>query len=237
MDVNSGGVLHQNERHDGLAAEVEAQALEDRGLALREKALGHPSTLLARRELAQAVKCFRRAAELGRTSAMVLWANALDEGEGVRRDFKQAERWNRRALAAGDPLAAFNLGVSNRNRGRHTQAVKWFRMAAVSGDLDADYQLALAAIYGSLSRARAKTAIGNLVKAASGHQRSSDIAAPCLMLAKVYLDGWLVPFDFEQAVRWLRRAADAGSSVATAQLKEIGASRLRKGRGSGSDDQ
>lgn len=89
-------------------------------------------------DLAEAVKWFRKAAELGHAGACNNLGVCYDHGYGVTSDAAEAMKWYRRAAELGDSDACFNLGICYAN-GRGvakdmTEAAKWYRKAAESGD-------------------------------------------------------------------------------------------------------
>lgn len=92
------------------------------------------------RDLKQAIKWLRRAAELGDARGQYPLAMAYEKGLGVERDLFQVEYWLEKAAEKGDETAQFNLGVmlaTNDGKGLATSsdnqrelAVKWLAKAS-----------------------------------------------------------------------------------------------------------
>ena len=85
-------------------------------------------------ELKEAVKWFRKAAEMGNADAMFQLGIAHASGRGVIQDFKEAGKWFRKAAELGDTDAMFHFGVMHTiGKGvieDDKEAVKWYRKAA-----------------------------------------------------------------------------------------------------------
>jgi TPR repeat protein len=67
----------------------------------------------------------------------------LSNGNGVRKNVKEALVWLRKAFRAGDSCARHNIAVTYREKGDLKTAVKWFRNAAEADDHDALIQLGI----------------------------------------------------------------------------------------------
>ena len=78
------------------------------------------------------------AAQRGNINGQVNAGRAYYDGDGVRRNYKQAMKWWRRAAEQGDPTAQTNLAVMYAlGRGvriDYVQANMWFSLAAAQGD-------------------------------------------------------------------------------------------------------
>jgi TPR repeat protein len=97
------------------------------------------------KDLAEAVKLFRLAADQGHAGAQQKLGVCYYKGEGVTRDLDEAVKWVRLAVEQGHPDAQRNLGALFSNGEGVTrdlvEAVKWFRLAAEQGDADAQRRL------------------------------------------------------------------------------------------------
>ena len=93
-----------------------------------------------RKDYAQAVQWYRRAAEQGNADAQVNLGLMYANGQGVRQDYTQAVQWCRRAAEQGHAGAQFNLGVMYaEGRGVRQDlalAQEWFGKACQNGDQD-----------------------------------------------------------------------------------------------------
>jgi TPR repeat protein len=89
-------------------------------------------------DLAEAVRCYRKAADLGYSDAMNNLGLCYEQGEGVSLDYVQAVSWYRKAAEAGYSRGMLNLGVCYDNgtgvAKDEVEAVKWYRKSAEAGD-------------------------------------------------------------------------------------------------------
>jgi TPR repeat protein len=93
----------------------------------------------------RSMELFERTAALGVVEAQVNLANMLDDGDGVPSDFEAARYWYRRAIKAGSPEAAYNLGLGYLRRNNRRWARYWLQLAESMGDEDAPELLRLIA--------------------------------------------------------------------------------------------
>ncbi len=132
----------------------------------------------------------------------------------------------RRAFRIGEATAAYNLAFTYKLRGRYREAVAWWRRAHAAGDPSAILDLALAELHGQGTRRNVRGALAKLRQAANATETkwfprsSGENVRAMIHLARVYGEGWLVPRDLAESVRWLRRAAEWDSAIATAMLVE-----------------
>ncbi len=80
-----------------------------------------------------AFRVFLRAGQRGDTSVFGRLGYAYDVGQGVRKSRRKALYWYRRALAAGEAVAAHNIGTVYRDSGHSLRAAAWFRRAVALG--------------------------------------------------------------------------------------------------------
>jgi TPR repeat protein len=89
----------------------------------------------------EAVRWFRKAAEVGFPDAQVFLGSAYEDGRGVEQDRVEAVRWYRRAAEQGDTTAQSILGA-NYLTGQGVEkniptGLEWYRKAADKGDITA----------------------------------------------------------------------------------------------------
>ena len=123
-------------------------------------------------------------------------------------DKKAAIAWYERGIVLGDRSIAYGLGTLYLD-GEHIDqdshlAEKWLLHAAMEGNGSAQIVLGVEYSSGLRLRQDADAAIHWLKQA-----ESSIIVG--LRLAEIYLEGKNVPKNFEEAIKWLTRAADVGS--------------------------
>ncbi len=172
----------------------------------------------------KAARLYRQAAEMGDVAAMSAFAGCLSSGRGVRQDLDAALAWKKRAYRLDGDMVVFNIGVTYLKMGKHHLAVRWFRKALDAGDESAGLELAKAELMGLGTRRDVKTAMRRLKKIAWSTSRNLCIAdreEAAILGAQVYLDGWLVPRDYNRAVRWLEKAAATDSRTAIGMLADL----------------
>jgi TPR repeat protein/CHAT domain-containing protein len=98
------------------------------------------------KNLAEAVKWYRGAADLGSANARLSLAGLYFSGEGVPQDYGEAVKWFRKAADQGSAVAQEALGVRyflGQGVARDAaEAAKWFRKAADQGNEEARKALA-----------------------------------------------------------------------------------------------
>lgn len=115
--------------------------------------------IVVRRSRSKAIQWFRRAAEHGSSAAQNTLGVLLSNGDGVRKDVREAFSWLRKAFHAGEAIAAQNIAITYREMGNLRAAVKWFRKSADTGDGDALIQLGIHYYWGRGVRTNPKAAI------------------------------------------------------------------------------
>jgi len=180
------------------------QGRAEAGDAGAEAALGHAyrdgKGLPQNRALA--AKWFRRAADQGDADAEDSLGIMYGVGEGVERDKEEAVRWYHKAAKQGNAKAMFNLGASYYNGdGVATDDVTsyvWFLLAQEAGNPAADE-----AVQRALS------------------EKSVSPGAACVKVAQMYETGAELPKDSNQALKWYRKAADAGNPGADVKVTSL----------------
>jgi TPR repeat protein len=109
-----------------------------------------------------AFKHLLAAAQLGHVMSQVNLGNFYAWGRGVRKDFKKAAHWYKRAYKNGNSDGALNLAIDKRKEGDLRSTVVWLKKAIEMNSGDAYVELA--EIYGARKGGR-KSAI-NLLKIA-----------------------------------------------------------------------
>lgn len=100
----------------------------------------------------EAVKWYRRAANLGHPRAMNNLGYCYFYGHGVSQSYEEAATWYRRAADKGEAEAMCSLGYCYANGlgipSSHEEAVKWYRQAVDKGSVRGMYYLANCYVYG-----------------------------------------------------------------------------------------
>ena len=89
------------------------------------------------RDVAEAIRLYRLAAEQGDASAQFNLASIYEGGQGVNPDYTEAIYWFRRAAALGNPSARYSLaGMYETGRGAaqdNVRAYLWLDFASSTG--------------------------------------------------------------------------------------------------------
>jgi uncharacterized protein len=89
---------------------------------------------------------YRRAADQGLAAAQNILGQLYRDGEGVARDYAEANRWYRLAADQGNMNAQLSLGDLYRDgigvAQDHSEAARWYRLAADGGNGVAQFDLA-----------------------------------------------------------------------------------------------
>ena len=117
------------------------------GLAPRTRKKSERSRKGTPRDYIEALKWYRKAAELEYPDADLTLGNLYANGYGLEQDYKKAEQHYRKAAEAGNALAQSNLGHLYEGgwgvAQDQTQAVSWLRKAADQGIARARSMLAV----------------------------------------------------------------------------------------------
>ena len=97
------------------------------------------------KDLAEAVKWYKKAAEKGNTDAMCSLGSSYRIGHGVDKDPAEAVKWYKKAAEKGNTHAMCNLGscyhFGDGVDEDPAESVKWYKKAAEKGNTDAMYEL------------------------------------------------------------------------------------------------
>jgi TPR repeat protein len=201
----------------------DAAALSQLGEMCRTGWQRSDGTVLVRRDRKAAKRCLERAVALGDAEAMYALAAVLIDDHRDARTFKRAEALYQRAFHAGESTAAYNLAVTYRRVRRYRDAFRWFQRAHEAGDPSALLQLARAQLYGIGTKRDPSGALAKLRRMANSRTKywpasTGENVDAMLIIADALMEGWLLPRDFNEGVRWLRRAASWGNATAISLL-------------------
>ena len=190
------------------------------------------------KDLIEAVKWFRKAADQGLAYAQYSLGYCYQNGQGVEKDLTVAEQWYSKAAAQGDEDAQealeelqaakaaklYEAGQSFYERNDFTQAVAYFRKAAEQGYDEAQCHLGYCYEYGWGVTMDWAVAEQWYSKAAAQDHEYAKVALQVLQATedpqKLYETGksFRDQHDYEQAVRYFRKAADQGYAAAQYHL-------------------
>lgn len=172
------------------------------------------------RDLAEAAKLYRTAAEQGNAAAQFAIGRMHQFGRGVTKDDALALGWNRKAAAQGNADAQYALGISySTGRGvpiDEAEATRWYRQAAAGfrraadlGEAEAQYLLGHMVLHGRGLPKDEQEALKWFRRAAD---QSHMLAQHYVGLA--YANGQGVAKDDVEAAKWCRKSADQGHAPA-----------------------
>ena len=168
-------------------------------------------------DYAEAMKWYRKAADLGDADAMINIGMLYSKGHGVTRDLEETIRWYRKAAELGNADGMSNIGWFYECGYGVTQdfeeAMKWYRKAAEAGQADAMRNIGLMYSYGKGVAMDHAEAIRWFHRAAA---EGDGNAMACIGWS--HEDGRGVPQDNAEAMKWFQKAADAGDVFAMNHL-------------------
>ncbi|MDX2145962.1 MAG: caspase family protein, partial [Planctomycetota bacterium] len=162
-----------------------------------------------RKDYAEAMKWYRKAADAGEALAMNNIGLLYHNGKGVTQDYAEAMRWYRKAADAGEAGARGNIGVLYANGQGVTQdyaeAMKWFREAADAGEAGA---------MGNIGRLyhNGRGVMQDYAEAMRWYRKAADAGEAWAMtsIGVLYDNGQGVTQDEAKAIEWWQKAARLG---------------------------
>ena len=181
------------------------------------QAMGWLGVLLSSENKEESFNFYKRASEMGLTTAQRRLAEAYKTGYGCDADMKQALYWYQKAADGGDTTAQnslantyyFGRGVTK----NYEEAVKWYLRAAEQGDAAAQNSLGNRYYNGEGVTKNYEEAVKWYLRAAE----QGDAAAQN-NLGNCYYYGRGVTQNYEEAVKWYLRAAEQGDAAAQNNL-------------------
>ncbi len=157
----------------------------------------------------KAVEYFESAVAQGNAAAKIHLADCYAAGLGVKQDLAKARSIYLHAAQAGDPAAMCALGKFLLQQREQTAALVWIRQAARMGDGQGLYLL------GCMEK--------DARNAAAYFQQAAERGYPYAYysLGLCYYDGRGVAENRKLALKWIRRAAEAGVPEAQEFLRKI----------------
>ena len=166
---------------------------------------------------AEAVDCYRQAAEDGNADAQYMLGFCAATGTGRDIDYEEAAKWYLDAAHQGHAEAQYSIGWCYRNgRGveqNYEDAVYWYQRSAEQGDADAQFELGECYDNGiGVAEDNAEAAKWYEKAAWQGHTTAQYYMGIC------YEFGDGVEQDDYEAFKWYRKAAESGASAAQYNL-------------------
>lgn len=164
-------------------------------------------------DTAKALPWLEAAARSGHSAAAGVLGSIHEEGRGVAADRDAAIAWYRRAAESGDASAM--AALARVLPAAEPSAEQWAQRAAKLGNADAHYWLGLRQLESGTPADQSEAYRRFAAAAAQGH-RGAQIAA-----ANQVLDGKRGDPRWDEALGWLRSAAEAGDPVANYLLARV----------------
>lgn len=170
-----------------------------------------------RKEYAEAVSLFEKAAEQGNAEAQYSLGKCYYNGEGVGKDFTKAVSWFAKAAEQGNASAQLMLGACySSGDGVSQDAAKsfyWYSKAAGQGNASAQLMLGHRYYYGygvGMDYAKAVYWYGKAAQQGNTEAQTN--------LGNCYSEGCGVSQDYARAVYWYEKAAAQGDALAQSNL-------------------
>ncbi len=213
--------------YNGLAKKENAEELYEMGMRFYDA-----------ENYAEAVKCYRKAAEQGHAAAQNALGFCYRYGLGVEQNDTESVKWYKKSAEQGNANAQYNLGTCYLNgRGvdqNYSEAVKWYKEAANNGNEDARVKLEEInkkdPARGDMS-AEDMFRLGEKYYSGDGAAQNYAEAVKCyrkaaaqghadaqFYLGVCYDFGRGVAQNYAEAVKWYRKAAEQGNTAAQYNL-------------------
>lgn len=208
------------------------QAQSDAGGEGEIEALALGNRYFNEKNYAEAVKYYRKAAELGNVDAQTTLGWMYDQAKGVRRNYAEAAKWYRKAAEQGYAYAQNELGVLYYNgqgvKRNYGEALKWFRKAAGQGNAVSYGWLGTMYYEGQGVKKDYSEALKWFRKAADQGDAVNQVN-----LGWMYENGQGVRQNNATALKWYRKAAAQGDAEAKRRIRALSQSSAQKSKGAG----
>ena len=159
-----------------------------------------------------------KAAEQGDSNAQFQLGEMYEKGRKVRKNENTAQQWYRLAAEQGHVSAQFNLGRLMQDK-NVVESLKWWLEADSRGHNSAALYLGRIYVGGEVEILKdPKAAVKWFLKAADPARGFYPSAEAQLELGHIYRKGDGVPKNEAEAIKWYRRAAYQGHSIAESWL-------------------
>ncbi len=165
------------------------------------------------KNMTEAVKWYRKAAEQGYVKAQYNLAVCYYNGAGVTKDMAKAVEWYQKAAEQGFAEAQYRLGVCYANgygvAKDMVKAVEWYQKAAEQGFAEAQYRLGVCYQNGD-----------GIIEAIEWYQKAAEqgFAEAQYRLGVCYQNGDGVDKNIIEAIEWYQKAAEQGFAEAQYRL-------------------
>jgi tetratricopeptide (TPR) repeat protein len=171
-------------------------------------------------DYAEAMKWFRKAAELSYLVSQQTTGLIYNKGADLTQNYAEAINWFRKAADQGDAIAQVNIGLMYANgegvTKDYVEAMRWYRKAASQGYAAAQYRIGIM-YYGGFGVTQDYT------EALKWYQKAADQgdAAAQYDIAMMYLNGDGVTKDYTEAIELYRKNHDDFINSLNNMLKKV----------------
>jgi len=160
----------------------------------------------------RAIALWTPLAEKGEASAQYTLGWMFESGQGVKKNYQQAEFWYTKAAKQGDVAAQYVLATLHAKGSglplNNLEAVHWFTEAANQGDAAAQYKLGEHFRNGLGVKQNYKESLIYFTKAAEQGHIASQI-----IIGKIYQSGIGDKQNYKKAIRWYKKAAEQNNGL------------------------
>jgi TPR repeat protein len=202
-----------SEEHDvaavGEVAPVESEPVdtkEDEAISYFNRGVKFANGEGVTQNYEEAVKWYRKAAEMGNLNAMNNLGACYEDGQGVPKDLEESVKWYRKAAEQGSAIAQRNVGLAYiRGEGvvqNNESALGWIKKSATQGDAHAQYLLGVG--YSGIDGIPVNhSEMFNWFRKAAeqGHAAAQKYLGDC------YVNGEGITANSTEAVKWYLKAA------------------------------
>lgn len=225
-------LISRNNEGPGQGPAGAGQVRSDAGGEGEIEALALGNRYFNEKNYAEAVKYYRKAAELGNVDAQTTLGWMYDQAKGVRRNYAEAAKWYRKAAEQGYAYAQNELGVLYYNgqgvKRNYGEALKWFRKAAGQGNAVSYGWLGTMYYEGQGVKKDYSEALKWFRKAADQGDAVNQVN-----LGWMYENGQGVRQNNATALKWYRKAAAQGDAEAKRRIRALSQSSAQKSKGAG----
>lgn len=168
----------------------------------------------------EAVKWYKKAAELGHAESQFCLGYCYEKEIGVFNDLSESVKWYKKAAEQGYAEAQWRIGMFYEEgvgvSKDYSEAIKWYKKSAEQGNRSAQYSVGFCYNYGvGVSEDMSEAFKWYKKSAEQGHVGAQYTLGRC------YEDGRGVSKDLSEAFKWYKKSADQGDFNAKEALERL----------------
>ena len=164
-------------------------------------------------QYAEALKWYKKAADLENPEAQYDIGELYWNGKGVKQDYAEAVKWYKKAAELGNATAQNDIGWCYQKgygvKQDYAEALKWYRKAAEKGNITAPNNIGW--LYQNGYGVKQDYA-----EAVKWYKKAAELgnATAQYNIGNLYWNGRGVKQDYAEAVKWYKKAAELGNATA-----------------------